>query len=292
MRAAINLVPMRDMRAALLLWWPVMLGLGVLLLPTYLRLNHDVWNDEAQAHGPFVLLVVIWLFVKKWRALMAIEGPSWPVSGIAFFSVGLLLYIIGRSQSLILLEVGAQIPILIGLLLFLFGWRAVKLLWFPLLFLIFMVPLPGFVIDGITGPLKGYVSAVVDWVLYGVGYPISRNGVIISIGPYQLLVADACSGLNSMFSLSAMGLLYLHLMQYRSKMRNILMIASILPIAFLANVIRVMLLVLVTYYFGDATGQAFHEYAGILLFLLALLLLFSFDALLKWVFKKSESTQP
>lgn len=292
MRGAINLAPMRDMRAALLLWWPVLLGLGVLLLPTYLRLNHDVWNDEAQAHGPFVLLVVIWLFVKKWRALMAIEGPSWPVSGIAIFSAGLLLYIIGRSQSLILLEMGAQIPILIGLLLFLFGWRAVKLLWFPLLFLIFMVPLPGFVIDGITGPLKGYVSAVVDWVLHGVGYPISRNGVIISIGPYQLLVADACSGLNSMFSLSAMGLLYLHLMQYRSTMRNVLMIASILPIAFLANVIRVMLLVLVTYHFGDAVGHTFHEFAGIMLFMLALMLLFAFDSLLKWVFKKSESAQP
>lgn len=292
MSSAINFAPTRDVRIGLLQWWPVLLGLALLLLPTYWRLNQVVWNDEAQAHGPFVLLIVAWLFAKKWRALTAIEGPASPVLGMATFAFGLLLYIVGRSQALILLEMGAHIPILVGVLLILSGWRAVKLLWFPLLFLGFMVPLPGFVIDGITGPLKGQVSAVVDWVLYGVGYPISRNGVMISIGPYQLLVADACSGLNSMFSLSAMGFLYLYLMQYRSPMRNVLMIASILPIAFISNVIRVMLLVLVTYHFGDAMGHSFHEFAGILLFVVALLLLFAFDALLKLIFKKSEGARP
>jgi len=292
MDSALKLDPLHAARAAWLQWWPVLLGLAVLLVPTYWRMNQDVWNDEAQAHGPFVLLVVGWLFYKKWRDLAAIQAAPAPLVGWAIFSFGLLLYVVGRSQALILLEAGAQIPILGGALLLMFGWRAIKLLWFPLLFLLFLVPLPGFVIDGITGPLKGQVSAVVDWVLYSVGYPISRNGVIISIGPYQLLVADACSGLNSMFSLSAMGMLFLYLMQYRSRLRNILMLASILPIAFFANVIRVMLLVLVTYHFGDNAGHALHEYAGILLFILALLLLFAFDALLKWMFKQSEGARP
>lgn len=292
MSSAINLQATNPVRAILYQWWPVLLGLAVLFVPTYWRLNHDVWNDEAQAHGPFVLLVVGWLFYKKWRDLAAIEAAPSSLLGWAALSFGLVLYIVGRSQALILLEAGAQIPILGGALLLLFGWRALKLLWFPLLFLLFMVPLPGFVIDGITGPLKGQVSAVVDWVLYAVGYPISRNGVIISIGHYQLLVADACSGLNSMFSLSAMGMLFLYLMQYRSRLRNVLMLASILPIAFFANVIRVMLLVLVTYHFGDEAGHALHEYAGILLFILALLLLFAFDALLKLMFKKSEGASP
>lgn len=292
MDSTLKLGPVQDVRAILLQWWPVLLGLAVLFVPTYWRLNHDVWNDEAQAHGPFVLLVVGWLLYKKWRDLAAIEATPAPLLGWASLTFGLLLYVVGRSQALILLEMGAQIPILGGALLLLSGWRAIKLLWFPLLFLVFMVPLPGFVIDGITGPLKGQVSAVVDWVLYAVGYPISRNGVIISIGHYQLLVADACSGLNSMFSLSAMGMLFLYLMQYRSRLRNILMLASILPIAFFANVIRVMLLVLVTYHFGDDAGHALHEYAGILLFILALLLLFAFDALLKWMFINKEGARP
>ena len=275
-------------RSKILLWWPVLLGLAALFIPTYLRLAHDVWSDEAQAHGPFVLMVVAWLFAKKWRALAAIQGPAAPLLGMVVFAFGLLLYIIGRSQALILLEASAQIPILIGVLLILFGWQALKLLWFPLLFLFFMVPLPGFVIDGITGPLKSQVSVVVEWVLYGLGLPISRNGVIISIGPYQLLVADACSGLNSMYSLSAMGLLFLYLMKYRSPLQNMLMVASILPIAFISNVIRVMLLVLVTYFFGDDAGHAVHEYAGIFLFVAALLLLFAFDALLRWFFKRAD----
>ena len=153
---------------------------------------------------------------------------------------------------------------------------------------VFYGALPGFVIDGITGPLKSQVSVIVEWVLYGLGLPISRNGVIISIGPYKLLVADACSGLNSMYSLSAMGLLFLYLMKYRSPLQNVLMVASILPIAFISNVIRVMLLVLVTYFFGDDAGHTVHEYAGIFLFVAALLLLFAFDALLRWFFRRAD----
>ena len=129
-------------RSKILLWLPVLLGLAALFIPTYLRLAHDVWSDEAQAHGPFVLVVVAWLFAKSWRALAAIEGPAAPLLGIVVFAFGLLLYIIGRSQALILLEASAQIPILIGVLLILFGWQAVKLLWFPLMFLFFMVHSP------------------------------------------------------------------------------------------------------------------------------------------------------
>jgi exosortase len=154
-----------------------------------------------------------------------------------------------------------------------------------------MIPLPGSFIDSLTGPLKQYVSIVVENILYYLGYPIARNGVVLSIGYYQLLVADACSGLNSMFSLSALGFLYLYLMQYRNWLRNGLILASILPIAFAANVVRVIIITLVTYYWGDEAGQGFiHGFAGIVLFIVALLSFMLWDWILEQLLKKRRYT--
>lgn len=262
-------------------WWPVLLGLAVLFLPTYADLNRTLWNTEENAHGPIALLVVLWLFWFKRQALLAEPQQVKPVAGGMLLGFGLLLYALGRSQEILLFEIGSEMLILGGALLALRGVPAVRTLWFPLFFLIFLIPVPGFIVDTLTGPLKHYISILVEQALYAAGYPIARNGVTLSIGPYQLLVADACSGLNSMFSLSAMGLLYLYLMQRTSAARILILVASIWPIAFFANVMRVIILVLVTYYFGDEAGQGFlHGFAGILLFVIALLLLFALDGLL------------
>lgn len=270
----------------ILTWWPVLLGLAAMYAPTYYDLANGLWNSEEHAHGPIVLIVALFLV---WRSRAALLSPvaekSSPALGWAVLIPGLLIYALGRSQDIILFEVGSQIPVLIGALLITTGFPAVRAMWFPLFFLIFMVPLPGFIVDAATGPLKQYISVIAENILYAVGYPIARNGVVLTIGQYQLLVADACSGLHSMFSLSAMGLLYLYLMQRTSAARNIILIASILPIAFAANVVRVMILVLVTYHFGDEAGQGFvHDFAGILLFVVGLLFLFALDGLLGFIF--------
>ncbi len=279
------------MPALLRTWWPVILGLLVLYVPTYWDLSNGIWNSEEQAHGPIVLIVALYLLWTQ-RGVLAPDvasssgSPSRPVLGWFVLVIGLLLYALGRSQEILLFEVGSQIPVLIGAMLITLGMRPVRALWFAMFFLLFMVPLPGFVVDAATGPLKQYVSVIAEQILYFFGYPVARSGVTLTVGPYQLLVADACSGLHSMFSLSAMGLLYLYLMQHGSWTRNALLIASILPIAFVANILRVMVLVLVTYHLGDEAGQGFlHGFAGILLFVIALLFLFALDGALGYVFK-------
>jgi exosortase B len=164
-------------------------------------------------------------------------------------------------------------------------------LWFPLFFIVFMIPLPGIIVDALTNPLKRHVSEIAEFILYGVGYPIARSGVTLTIGPYQLLVADACSGLHSLYSLSALGLLYLYLMQHSSRLRNLIIGLAILPIAFGANIVRVIFLVLVTYHFGDEAGQGFlHGFAGMVLFVAALLSLFLLDSLLAAVGLQDNAT--
>lgn len=283
-------------QSPLFTWWPIALGLAILYLPTYYMLANSLWQSEEQAHGPIVLAVSLFLIWRGRGVIMDEPGRSvraFPILGWVVLVFGLLIYAVGRSQDIILFEVGSQIPVLLGILLITRGPSAAHALWFPLFFLLFMIPLPGFIVDAATGPLKQHVSILAENILYHFGYPIARSGVVLTIGQYQLMVADACSGLHSMFSLSAMGLLYLHLMQRTSITRNVILIASILPIAFIANVVRVMILVLVTYHFGDEAGQGFvHGFAGILLFVVGLLFLFALDGLLGLVFPDPASSQP
>ncbi|OGA40950.1 MAG: exosortase B [Betaproteobacteria bacterium RIFCSPLOWO2_12_FULL_62_13] len=263
-------------------WLPVAAGLLVLYVPTFYGLATTIWKTEDQAHGPIILAVILWLIWDRRHALFAVPTRTAPGAGFTLLVVGLLFYTLGRSQDILLFEIGALAPILAGTLLVTRGWLALRALWFPVLFIAFLVPLPGFLVDALTGPLKQSVSAIAEQLLYAAGYPIARNGVVLTVGQYQLLVADACSGINSMFSLSALGALYLYLMRYKSWLHNGLLLASILPIAFCANIVRVMTLVLVTYYFGDAVGQGFaHNFAGMALFVVALMILFGFDALLR-----------
>jgi exosortase B len=278
-----------DALAPLKTWWPVVLGLLVLYVPTYWMLAHGLWNDDDHAHGPIVLVVALYLIWQN-RAVFQADAGSRPTGteaaiGWTLLIVGLLAYALGRSQDILLFEVGSQIPVILGALLITLGTKAARALWFALFFLIFIVPLPGFVVDAATGPLKQYISIIAEQVLYAAGYPIGRTGVTLTVGPYQLLVADACSGLHSMFSLSAMGLLYLYLMERTSVARNLIIMAAILPIAFAANIVRVMVLILVTYHMGDEAGQGFlHGFAGIMLFIIGLLFLFVLDWVLGFIF--------
>jgi exosortase B len=177
----------------------------------------------------------------------------------------------------------------IGLLLLFLGRRAIRLIWFPLLFLLFVVPLPSSVVGLLTAPLKAAVSTVAAKLLYSLDYPVARQGVMLSVGQYQLLVADACAGLNSMFTLEALGLLYMNLMRYTSAVRNVTLAVLIIPISFAANVVRVLILVLVTYHFGAAAGQGFvHGFAGMVLFTVGLLLILATDWLLRLTFKPTD----
>ena len=277
-----------DSLAPLKAWWPIVLGLLALYAPSYWMLAHGLWNSDDYAHGPIVLAVTLFLIWQQRAVFM--EESSKPTGvetaiGWTLLVVGLLAYALGRSQDILLFEIGSQIPVILGALLITLGTKAARALWFALFFLLFMIPLPGFVVDAATGPLKQYISVIAEQILYAAGYPIARNGVTLTVGQYQLLVADACSGLHSMFSLSAMGLLYLYLMERTSVARNLIIMAAILPIAFAANIVRVMVLILVTYHLGDEAGQGFlHGFAGIMLFVIGLLFLFVLDWILGFVF--------
>jgi len=254
--------------------------------PSYAMLAKIVWPSDEQGHGPIILAVAVYLlFVKRFElAALPTQPDKW--LGYPLLVAGVLMYALGRSQFILFFEILSQIIVLVALVLLFSGRKGLRLVWFPLFFLLFMVPLPGSLVASLTGPLKSAVSAVAAGLLYQLGYPIGRAGVVLSVGPYQLLVADACAGLNSMFTLEALGLLYMNLMNYTNATRNVTLAILIIPIAFAANIVRVMILVLVTYHFGDEAGQGFvHSFAGMVLFMVGLALMLFADKLLALVFK-------
>ena len=268
-------------------WWPVSLGLLILYIPTFQDLASGLWSKEEQAHGPIILLLSLWLIYRKWPEMIKrSEGKSASGFGWVIFFIALILYVIGRSQQILVFEMGSFIWILAAIILIKRGYVALKVLWFPLFFLLFMIPLPGQVVSLLTMPMKMAVSFVAEHILFWADYPIARNGVILQIGQYQLLVADACAGLQTLLTLEALGLFYLNLVHHTSILRNVTLAILIVPISFTANVIRVIVLTLITYHYGDAAGQGFlHGFAGMVLFISALILILGVDAALQYVVK-------
>jgi exosortase B len=261
-------------------------GFAILYVPSYLSLAEVVWPTDEQGHGPIILAVSIWLLWRLRHVVAGVPAAPRPWLGGTVLVFGLLFYALGRSQSILMVEVGSQLLVLPALALMFLGVRALRVAWFPLFFLLFMVPLPEALVGSVTAPLKTAVSAVAAELLYLLGYPVGRAGVVLNVGQYQLLVADACAGLNSMFTLEALGLLYMNLMNYTQVTRNVALAILIIPISFVANIVRVMILVLVTYHLGDEAGQGFiHDFAGMVLFLAGLTLMLVTDKVLSVVFK-------
>lgn len=260
-------------------WLPVAFGLLVLYLPVFIDFGRTIWLTEEQGHVPIILAVSAWFFWQKRHELFSAGASPGTISGWASLILGLLLYVVGCSQNVVMFETSSLIFVLAGVLLLKLGINGLRTFWFPLAYLVFIIPLPGFLLELLTAPLKLLNSRIVETLLYQAGYPIARDGVTLSIGQYQLLVSDACAGLHSMFSLSALGLLYMYIASRKSLLHNGLMLASILPVAMIANIVRIMVLVLVTYYLGDEAGQSFmHGLSGIVLLLVALSSLFVLDS--------------
>ncbi len=254
---------------------------GLAYPPTYLKLFDGPWQTEQEGHGPLIMLAAAWLaWQQRGRLSQIVQRPA-AIAGWIVLILSLMIMVVARSQDVLMIETFTQIPVLLGCLLLIGGWPLARVFAFPLAFLIFSIPPPAWILDAITVPLKGWVSDVVTNLLYALGYPIAQNGVMIMIGSYQLMVKDACSGMNSIFALSAIGIFYVYEFVLRDWLRTTVLVLSIIPITIGANLFRVLTLVLGSYYLGvDNVEGLFHDITGIALFVFALALFFLLDSLL------------
>jgi exosortase len=257
------------------------LALVVTMLPTLYAMATQSWTQESGVHGPLVLATAVWLVWRRWDEIVAEAVPGKLWLAVPFVVLASAVYVFGRAFNFLLIEVGALLLALLGIAYALAGPRVLMKLWFPIVYLGFLVPIPGWILDSLTQPLKMFVSDAVTWLLSSVGYPITQVGVTLYIAQYQLLVEDACAGLNSIISLTAVGLFYIYLLHNASWRYSLLLLAFVFPIAIAANIVRVIILVLLTYYFGNEVAQGYlHDFAGIVTFVSALLLIFLLDTLL------------
>jgi exosortase B len=262
---------------------PLLLVASIIIayIPTLLTLARGPWQTEQEGHGPLIIAAAIWLvWQSRGKLKNAAISPA-PTMGWLVLLSGLAVLIVARNQDIWFLEVASEIPVIAGCVLLLAGWNVLRILAFPIGFLMFSAPAPGWMVDAATIPLKLLISDWVTNVLYAAGFPIAQNGVVIQIGPYQLWVQDACSGMNSIFALSAIGVFYVYAFRWQEKIRGLILLSLIVPITIAANFLRVLALVLIAYYGGiDKIEGVLHDFTGIALFIVAVCLMFLCDGLI------------
>lgn len=270
-------------------WWPLLAGLLVLAGPTIAALADSAWSSDTGAHGPIVLATGLWLLHHDGFRLPPPGAPAhWRLAG-PVLGAGLVVYAFGRAYDFISVEGFGLYLAFLAIVIRLAGAAVLRRHAFPLFYLALCLPPPGWVMTRLTAPLQVLVSWASEGIAALAGYPIAREGVILHVAQYQLLVEDACAGLNSLFGLTAISLLYIFL-AHRASLRHAgILLLAVIPVAILANIIRVFGLILITYHFGDAAAQGFmHSTTGMVMFILGLLLIMGFDQLLiRWLGRRA-----
>jgi exosortase len=183
---------------------------------------------------------------------------------------GILLYLFGRRQNYLLFSSLSLIPVLWGLTGFLYGKQFTKALAFPILYLILLIPPPFAILDSITLPMRYGIASMTESFLQFIGYPISRNGLMLTIGYNDIFMGAPCSGFRSLITMISLVMVYVY-MTKGSRFKKILLVSFITPAALLGNFIRVVTLCLVTFYFGEEAGQGFfHNFSGIVIFIITI----------------------
>jgi exosortase len=253
-------------------------GCIAIVLPTMVEVAQVSWSTEQGGHGPLVLATGAWLV---WRELTKSKIEARPgklLLGLALLAPLMTLFMLARITGVLEIEAFAMYGSLIVAAYLLFGGAVIRAVWFPLVYLAFTLPPPDTVVAAVTQPIKIAISQGVVSLLHTAGYPVASSGVTIQIGQYELLVAAACAGLNSIVTLGALCLLYSYL-RHRANFAAFLVLSiAAVPVAMISNFVRVLVLVLVTYYLGESAAQGFvHDFAGLLMFAVALLAIFAVD---------------
>lgn len=252
------------------LFWPVVSGL----------VSH--WaHDDSYSHGFLVAPVAAWFaWERRHRAAAAPVRPSgW---GLAAAAASLLLLLAGLAASELFLTRIALIGVLASSVLFLLGWTQLRIMAFPLAFLLLMVPLPALVFNQIAFPLQLVASRFGELAMTTLQIPVLREGNVIVLPEARLEVVEACSGIRSLFSLLAVGIVYGYFSDPRPPARVALAAATV-PIAIVANGLRVAGTGVAAHLYGAAAAEGFfHAFSGWLVFACAFGLLVAVGAALRW----------
>jgi exosortase len=238
----------------------------------------QTWTTEQGGHGPLVLATGLWAVWRELKGRNIELRPGKLFIGLPCLGLTLVCFILARITGVLEVEDFAMYAALVSGAYLTFGGAVIRAIWFPLVYLAFALPPPDTVVALVTQPVKIAISSSAVSVLQLLGYPVASSGVIIQIGQYELLVAAACAGLNSIVTLTALCLFYVYLRHRSNAIAFAVIAIAAIPVAIVANFVRVLALVLITYYFGESMAQGFvHDFAGLLMFSVALVTVFAID---------------
>jgi len=272
--------PLRPAWTLIVLW----LGVAALAIPTLIENVQQNWSLDQGAQTPIVLAIGLWLLFRRWPAMRAAGAPPRGVASRGL-AVGLwlatsVLYGLGRVGGQYLVESYALYGFLLIGVYALFGARGLKTGGFPLAYLVFALPIPFFISHALTTHLRLGITEATVQLFQVFGLAIVKDGLTLMVDQYQLSVEDACSGMNSLFSLSAIGLVYIYLRRPDRPFYYAVMLAPIVGLAIFGNFVRIAVVVLITHLFGDAVAQSLlHETVGFITFAVSLGGVIALDAL-------------
>jgi exosortase len=246
-------------------------------------LVHNWSIDDNYSHG--FLIIPIALYFAWERRKRFFETPAKPSNvGLAIVLASIGVLTVGLLGVEFFLSRLSILGVLAGTVLFLYGWAHLQILFFPIAFLILMIPIPAIVFNQIAFPLQLLASRFGEMILMVAGVPVLREGNVINLANTSLEVAEACSGIRSLVSLLTLGIVYGYLVDSRLWMRTTLALVTI-PIAILVNAMRVSGTGLAASFYGPEVAEGFfHSFSGWLMFLAAFAALFVFQRMLLWVF--------
>jgi exosortase len=265
-------MPLASVVAAFfLLYWRVLLHLA-----------RNWANDPNYSHGFLVLPIAAYLVWDRRSQLAAIDRRP---SAVGFLIVvgSLIVFIVGTAGVEFTIMRLSAVGVVAGIVLFLAGWQWLRALLFPLAFTLLMIPLPPVVFDRIALPLQLLASRFGVAVLQLFQIPVLREGNVIVLSHATLEVAEACSGLRSLVSLFALAVLCAYFSDPRTG-RRILIVLSSVPIAIIANGVRVAGTGIAAQYVGAAAAEGFfHTFAGAVIFIASATMLMTVAGVLKTV---------
>lgn len=263
--AAVGLV----LGAMLAVYWSVIAGLI------------SAWStDDNYSHGFFIVpLALYFAWERRTAILRATPRPS--MLGLVIVAGSLGLLVAGLLGAELFLSRISIVFALAGAILFLFGWPTLRVLLFPLAFMLLMIPLPAILFNKIAFPLQLLASHVGEYAVTAMDIPILREGNVLILANAKLEVAEACSGIRSLVSLFTLGIVFGYFVDPRPWVRGFIALSSI-PVAILANGLRVASAGWAAHYYGTAGVEGlFHEFSGWVVFVVAFLMMFALQRLLQ-----------
>jgi exosortase len=292
MRPLDSTAGIRMAKKQIILFGILLASFAILYRNVIVKLVHDWSVDENYSHGYLVVPVVVYfVWDRRERLLNSSRSPSWLGLPIVLASIGLLLG--GMLGAEVFTTEISMLGVISGIVLYLCGWGHLKALLFPILFLISMIPLPAIIFNQITFPLQILASQFGELVLMTLQIPVLREGNVIHLANTSLEVAEACSGIRSLITLTSLGIVSGYFIDNRGWVRTALAFTTV-PVAIVANGLRVAGTGVAAQLYGASIALGFfHEFSGWLVFVTAFIMLLILYKVMVWGFpRRTKSVEP